>query len=127
MNTKKLISTENTENQLQIMLDVKVPNLMNIAQLNPNDIQTAFNHFFRQNPQLLVQIFATLEKTSTLVQQPKPLLPQVTKAQRETILATIAKTVYPSEDADSEQWIKTIQTSRINKDIHHSLNSLCFT
>ena len=114
MKTKKLIQTENTENHAQIMLDVKIPNLMNVALLNPNDIQTAFNHFFRQNPQILVQIFATLDQTFTLVQRQKPLLPQVTKAQRETILASIAKTPYPLEDADSEQWIKKIQAARIN-------------
>ncbi len=115
MKTKKLIQTENTDNHVQIMLEVKVPNLMNVAQLNPNDVQTAFNHFFRQNPQILVQILTTLDKTFTLAQRQKPLLPGITKPQRETILASIAKTPYPLEDADSEQWIKTIQSARINR------------
>ncbi|WP_069471821.1 hypothetical protein [Candidatus Marithrix sp. Canyon 246] len=36
-------------------------------------------------------------------------LPQMTKEQRENILASITKTKYPNEDADSEQWIRDIK------------------
>ncbi|RKZ47161.1 MAG: hypothetical protein DRR16_33770 [Candidatus Parabeggiatoa sp. nov. 3] len=45
--------------------DVKIqaPKNMNIAYLNPHEIQAAFNHFFLQNPQVLRRIFETLEKT----------------------------------------------------------------
>jgi hypothetical protein len=42
-------------------------------------------------------------------------LPQMTKEQRENILASITKTQHPNEDADSEQWIRDIKAARMDK------------
>jgi len=41
---------------------IEAPKNMNIAYLNPHEIQAAFNHFFLQNPQVLIRIFETLGK-----------------------------------------------------------------
>ena len=45
----------------------------------------------------------------------------MTKEQRENILASITKTKYPNEDADSEQWIRDIKAARMDKNNRPSL------
>ncbi len=100
----------------RISLDVAAPHNVNTAHINSNDVQVAFNHFLRQNPQILVRIFEIVGNTP-ITQQSTP-LPRLNKKQREAILASIKITPYPDEDANSEEWIKNIQSSRFDKDNH---------
>jgi hypothetical protein len=108
---------EKTTSHFRIFLDVAAPNHVNTAHINPNDVQVAFNHFFTQNPQILVRIFERVGNASITPQSTTP-LPRLNKEQREAILASIKITPYPDEDANSEQWIKDIQSSRFDKDNH---------
>ena len=48
---------------------IEAPKNVNTTYLNPHEIQTAFNHFFLQNPQVLIRIFETLGK-NRVKQQP---------------------------------------------------------
>ncbi|MDM8561131.1 hypothetical protein [Candidatus Parabeggiatoa sp. HSG14] len=112
MNT---VAEKNTAN-FRISLDIAAPSSINIAHINSNDVQVAFDHFLIQNPQILVRIFEKLENTP-LTRTP---LPRLNKKQREAILASIKITPYPDKDADSEEWIKNIQSSRFDKDNHPS-------
>ncbi|RKZ53388.1 MAG: hypothetical protein DRR00_04875 [Candidatus Parabeggiatoa sp. nov. 3] len=107
---------QKTTSNFRISLDVAAPNNVNTAHINSNDVQVAFNHFLRQNPQILVRIFERLGNTP-ITQQSTP-LPRRNKEQREAILASIKITPYPDEDANSEEWIKNIQSSRFDKDNH---------
>ena len=111
MKTKELaVKTE----KFHIFLDIEPPKNINTSNISSNELQAALSNFLKQSPQILLWLFESLEKISTK-QQASRQLPQVTKEQRETILASITKTQYPDEDADSEQWIKNIKASRIDK------------
>lgn len=111
---------EKTASHFRISLDVAAPNHVNTAHLNSNDVQVAFNYFLAQNPQILVRFFEKLENAPLTQQNTSstPPLPRLNKAQREAILANIKITPYPDEDANSEEWIKEIQSSRLDKDNH---------
>jgi len=50
-------------NTKEFSVKIEAPKNVNLAFLNPHDIQAAFNNFFLQNPQILVRIFETLGKT----------------------------------------------------------------
>jgi hypothetical protein len=108
------VAEKHTTSNFHISLDVAAPNNINTAHINSNDVQVAFNHFLKQNPQILVRIFERLENTP-ITRTP---LPRLNKEQREAILASIKITPYPDEDANSEEWIKNIQSSRFDKDNH---------
>jgi hypothetical protein len=108
------VTEKTTPSNFHISLEVSAPNNVNTAHINSNDVQVAFNHFLKQNPQILVRIFERLENTP-ITHIP---LPRLNKEQREAILASLKITPYPDEDANSEEWIKNIQSSRFDKDNH---------
>lgn len=102
------------DTSVRISLEVVASNNVSTAYINSNDVQVAFNHFLKQNPQVLVQIFERLVNTS--ITPHRAPLPCLNKEPREAILASIKITPYPDKDANSEEWIKNIQSSRFDKD-----------
>jgi len=110
MKTKELaVKTE----KFYIFLDIEPPKNINTTNISSNELQAALSNFLKQSPQILLWLFESLEKIPT--KQASSQLPQLTKEPREIILASITKTQYPDEDADSEQWIKNIKAARIDK------------
>ncbi|OQW91569.1 MAG: hypothetical protein BWK78_04230 [Thiotrichaceae bacterium IS1] len=117
MKTNNLVPTEN---HFKIILDLQVPNLM-VSRFSQEDIQTAVNRFFQQHPQMLSRALETFGSTTALEQRLPTPLHRVTKRQRETLLATLAKTPWPFEEANSAQWIEEIHASRHDRDDYPTL------
>ena len=105
--------TANSEKNFQIFLDIKAPKNINTTYITEQEVQAALNNFLKQSPQILLWLFESLEKTPT--KRVSSQLPRITKEQRAIILASITKTKYSDEDADSDQWIRDIKSARMDK------------
>ncbi|HFS67040.1 MAG TPA: hypothetical protein ENK67_02390 [Flavobacteriia bacterium] len=114
MKTKEL-----SEKNFHVFLNIEAPKNINTRNITSQEVQAALSNFFQQSPQILLWLFESLEKMQKKPENSQ--LPQMTKEQRENILASITKTKYPNEDADSEQWIRDIKAARMDKNNRPSL------
>jgi len=91
---------------------VEAPKNVNIAYLNPYEIQAAFNNFFLQNPQVLIRIFETLGKTHV-------------KPQQATDTGEVVSThvINPTEAYTDAQWDKLSPDYRSELETQYVLNN----
>ena len=85
-------------------VNIEPPKNINIAHINPNEVQTAFSNFFLQNPQILTQIFETLRKTD--IKQTK----------------TVG-VINPAKDYTDTQWDKLSPDLRSELETQYVLNN----
>jgi hypothetical protein len=90
---------------------------VNIAYLNPHEVQAAFNQFFLQNPQVLIRIFETLGKTPVNHNTP---LPQISQEQREVVSTP---KINPAEVCTDAQWDKLSPDLRSELETQYVLNN----
>ena len=83
-------------------VEIEPPKNINIAHLNPNEVQTAFSNFFLQNPQILTRIFETLEKAKQ---------------------ADSVKVINPAKDYTDTQWDKLSPDLRSELETQYVLNN----
>jgi len=95
---------------------IEAPKNMNIAYLNPHEIQAAFNHFFLQNPQVLIRIFETLEKNG-VKQQPATF----EKPNQEEVVSTYM--INPTEAYTEAQWDNLSPDLRSELETQYVLNN----
>ena len=95
---------------------IEAPKNVNTAYLNPHEIQAAFNHFFLQNPQVLIRIFETLGKTRVKQQH-------VTSAKRNQGEVVSTYMINPTEAYTDAQWDKLSPELRSKLETQYVLNN----
>jgi len=95
---------------------IEAPKNVNTAYLNSHEIQAAFNHFFLQNPQILIQIFETLGKNR--VKQQHAI--SAKRSQGEVVSTHI---INPTEAYTDAQWDKLSPDLRSELETQYVLNN----
>jgi hypothetical protein len=104
-------------NEEEFYIKIEAPKNVNIAYLNPHEVQAAFNHFFLQNPQVLIRIFETLGKTPVKPQTP---LPQISQEQKEVVST---HNINPAEVCTDAQWDNLSPDLRSELETQYVLNN----
>ena len=91
---------------------IEVPKNVNLAYLNPNDIQAAFNNFFQQNQHILKKIFENLGKTSVKPDSPN---------NQEQVVPT--DVINPAQTYTDAEWDKLPSDYRSELETNYILNN----
>jgi L-lactate utilization protein LutC len=93
-------------------VEIEAPKSVNLTAFNSHEIQAAFNHFFLQNPQILIRIFETLQKT--------PIKPPLQQSQEKVVSRYM---INPSEAYTDAQWDQLSPDLRSELETQYVLNN----
>ncbi len=106
-------------NTKEFYIKIEVPKNVNTACFNSHDIEVAFNHFFLQNPQVLIRIFDTVGKTPIKPQKNTPKTP-ISQEPREIVSTPV---INPAEAYTDAQWDQLSPDLRSELETQYVLNN----
>jgi len=103
-----------------LQISIKVPESLGSLHITTHDAQIALGNLLEQNPQIWIQACELLRKAPTPARTSQ--LPQISKEQREAVLSSLRELGDDDldDDMDSEALIKSIKSSRMNKEYPHN-------